>query len=214
MKMATIKITDADEFFANFFRCVAKTFELDSVTHNGVTYYNGKSLWYTPEVGRDVLKCNGYEGCDCAHKRLRLPLNADVKYHLIFAPDDELFEEEEDAEVRRIYNAFKSSDPYRGIVSTDNDAALDTKYAFDKPLTIVNSCGVNDDHRGSDHTKIVLDFHEEINLPSTCSAIELIDTFFRLKSHKFENWYEMYCGCEVDDVGVKYIVSLDFDHGS
>lgn len=86
-------------------------------------------------------------------------------------------------------------------------------------LTLVNPCGVNNDHRGSDHTTIQLDFHSSITLQHPIRFSDILDAAFRVKSHKFENWYELFCKAkatrkvETCNKG-QYTVTLIYDHGS
>jgi hypothetical protein len=80
-------------------------------------------------------------------------------------------------------------------------------------VVLRNLSGFNDDHRGSNHTKIELDFHPEYELPNNTQAA-FIEGLYRIKSHKFDKWYELYSRCTVRLVGSVIVVSLTFDHGS
>lgn len=48
---------------------------------------------------------------------------------------------------------------------------------------------------------------------------DIMTTCFKIKSHKFDNWYELYCGiqdvsCKKQDRYYSFKASVDFDHGS
>ncbi len=102
------------------------------------------------------------------------------------------------------------------ITNIDKSNLKPSEIKFITPCDIVfiNIRGFNKDHRGQDHTLIKLPFLQEINLKNEFTLENLIDCNYHLKSHKFDYWYELYCGthCESD---TNYInVFLNFDHGS
>lgn len=81
-------------------------------------------------------------------------------------------------------------------------------------ITIVNKRGFNDDHRGSDHTLINLPFVTKIDLENRFTLYDLLTSNTNLKSHKFDNWYELYCNATCKNNNGQITVELNFDHGS
>jgi hypothetical protein len=97
----------------------------------------------------------------------------------------------------------------------DNDI-LNTKVETIFRIRIKGEGEINTDHRGSNHCRLCLDFHlERIIEPGVITINELADHLYRLKSHKFENWYELVSGAEfipTDDND--YLLKLNVDFGS
>lgn len=87
-------------------------------------------------------------------------------------------------------------------------------FELDKNILIKNPCGFNHDHRGSDHMLIKLPFVNQIELGKIFTLEDLIVGGFNLRSHKFDNYYELYstasCKVDIDKINVE----LNFDHGS
>jgi hypothetical protein len=54
----------------------------------------------------------------------------------------------------------------------------------------------------------------EVQLDKEFNLYELILTNTNLKSHKFDKWYELYCGAKCKKIGNKIQINLEFDHGS
>ncbi|KRX05345.1 hypothetical protein PPERSA_00646 [Pseudocohnilembus persalinus] len=86
---------------------------------------------------------------------------------------------------------------------------------FDKDVILRNCAGFNTDSRGGNNCGIILDFHQEINLGKLINYQDLILGIFKLKSHKCENWYELFINrYRVTNNKYFYIIDLEFDHGS
>jgi hypothetical protein len=94
-----------------------------------------------------------------------------------------------------------------------------------KPLRFLNTSGFNHDHRGSDHTKIILDFHSQYVPKYKINTIDgepyysitftdFVDACYRVKSHKFENHYEMFLHINCKCPPSSFDLCLVFDHGS
>eukprot|EP01084_Bolivina_argentea_P203953 348254_1 len=90
-------------------------------------------------------------------------------------------------------------------------------------ICFVNPDGINDDHRGADHCKIHLPFHgtQLIKKNQTVSFRNLVDIYFKSKSHKFDFWYELYSDCRVkmchstyDEQNSYMEITFSYDHGS
>lgn len=65
---------------------------------------------------------------------------------------------------------------------------------------------------------MILDFDPDAIVRSyngKISFADFSDACFRIKSHKFDLWYELYCGVDLLlDFDDKLIVDVRFDHGS
>lgn len=100
---------------------------------------------------------------------------------------------------------------------------------FPNDVKIYNNMGINDDHRGSNHYNIQLDYSEEYTFDKGFHSIyDIVQGCFRLLSHKNDGNYEMICNFihedEEDDNNIEsnitqtksgdWIVSLIIDHGS
>ena len=84
-------------------------------------------------------------------------------------------------------------------------------------MKLINTSGFNDDHRGSDHCRIQLPFEPTVLLRAPFTLAELLQATFRLKSHKFDFWYELFISASVQARPGKRTsmhVRMKFDHGS
>jgi hypothetical protein len=90
------------------------------------------------------------------------------------------------------------------------------KFLVSKPLIITNPNGINTDHRGSNHTKLILPFVSNVTLGEKFTFKDLINTMYQIKSHKFDYWYEFYCAVIIsskkNSPDIK--INVSYDHGS
>lgn len=99
------------------------------------------------------------------------------------------------------------------------------------PMIIHNKAGINKDKRGTINKKLEFNnFHDEWSWdPGIYDINKFAQGLFHLKSHKFENWYEMmtgisplkmchhkFCGCKSGQLlqDGEIHAQLDCDHGS
>jgi hypothetical protein len=94
-----------------------------------------------------------------------------------------------------------------------NNGIEQLKICTTKKISLTNISGFNTDHRGSDHTQIILDFVKTYNLKPNSSIKKFASALYHIKSHKFDTLYELYSACHitVDDTSIK--IMLVFDHG-
>ena len=64
-------------------------------------------------------------------------------------------------------------------------------------IYIHNSFGVNEDHRGSDHCEVKLPQETKVRFRNSVSLYDFIIGFIRIKSHKFDTWYELLTGVDL-----------------
>ncbi|BCS83705.1 hypothetical protein QLL95_gp0418 [Cotonvirus japonicus] len=93
-------------------------------------------------------------------------------------------------------------------------------------LTLMNDCGVNEDDRGTQPLDSKLHFWPEyvIYNDKNITFHDLIIASYKIKSHKFENWYEMYCSrlnefyvlknSDGKKINKEILAVVAFDHGS
>ncbi len=84
-------------------------------------------------------------------------------------------------------------------------------------LHMFNECGINKDARGVRYLDWRLYFWPEydIDKESVITLHDLIIAVYKIRSHKFENNYEMYCGIKYLNVDNDILcIGVDYDHGS
>ncbi len=63
------------------------------------------------------------------------------------------------------------------------------KFITEKDIVITNNCGINEDHRGSNHTILKLPFETKVNLGKEFTFYDLLTANSNLKAHKFDYNY-------------------------
>ena len=84
-------------------------------------------------------------------------------------------------------------------------------------MKLINTSGYNHDSRGSDRSLVQLPFETTVLLRAPFTLAELVQATFRLKSHKFDYWYELFISASVQARPGKRTsmhVRMKFDHGS
>lgn len=184
-------------------RFIYDTHALFSFEYDGKEYHNQPNQWYFGEYDGfphdPVTPCKGYDECEFEEDqelvRVKPKKGKKIKYNIDWEGMD--FDEESKPlsyEIGRIFNG--------------------NPILHSRSLILINE-SFNEDHRGSDHTRIILDFPGKVELKEKKTKMtDFIDALFRLRSHKFENWYEMYYSAEVSSNKSAIIVDVIFDHGS
>jgi len=189
--------------------------------------------------------CNGYSDCeyedyseylvakDCLEKK-----ELDRWIELKELNDEDDLSSEDDEEFRElkaeIKDGIKIIEPEDLIkyVFNNNKILTYKNYElvyFPNDVKIYNNMGINDDHRGSNHYNIQLDYSEEYTFDKGFHSIyDIVQGCFRLLSHKNDGNYGMICNFihedEDDNDNIEsniiqtksgnWIVSLIIDHGS
>jgi len=195
-------------------------------------YYNHDNVWYKHKNNKNPKKCNHdwSESSKCELKD-RFTTNKPIKYHIQHMTDFNEFKGYA-SDIISDDDLFYTLD-FIMLMLSDDDGYHDQIYSYEsleliktynlhdiiiksnKFFVFYNKNGFNRDHRGSDHTKLMLDFNNEYCVNKKCSLYELADMYYRIKSHKFENNYELYCRTELtSSSGYIYKFKLQFDHGS
>ncbi len=191
-------------------------------------YYQGKTMWYDdPAKDRrgdnDLPACRGYSYSTCdiaAEERHEVDEDSIIEYHLswetkqITLPDLLTFIgfgtiKPDCQQCLGAANLFEQLER-----AGDTHSNADSVYfQLDLPL-LLRYGHFNEDHRGSDHLRILLDFPHQIELPSFFTLKDLAESVFRLKSHKFDTFYEMFTAMDLLQSDNCYIGDLCYDHGS
>lgn len=209
------------------FKNVDGSYDITYFTYKNRRYVNCSNTWYynrTKQIMED-MKNNGVKCCHSDHecKTYCDEHKLNVYNRKIANPNDIVY----------VFGGYFTNNNDN---NNDNDNDNDNKKNCEiinnikelninfKPSEIVFVCplefviknrhGFNNDHRGSDHTLIKLPFVTEVNLGTRFTLQDLIVSYFNLKSHKFDKWYELYIGASSVIHGSKIIVDLNFDHGS
>ncbi|MBA3757217.1 MAG: hypothetical protein H0X02_13815 [Nitrosomonas sp.] len=83
------------------------------------------------------------------------------------------------------------------------------------PLTMRNPHGINRDNRGVKEAFEFEDFYRSWEVQAgPIKIVELLQACYKLKSHKFDNWYEWVQGASCSIVNGRFIAKLRVDHGS
>jgi hypothetical protein len=193
-------------------------------------YMNCSSLWYDADELRAKFeqegikichkdyKCSGYlsDECNCKSKINKRKVNPnEIKYVFDgkFKFDNEMFSYYEvcnnDELCKIIKKLFQQIEDKNKINTISN-----IKFVLEKEIKITNNHGINKDHRGSDHMIIDLPFVSNIELGCEFTLEELIIACTNLKSHKFDNCYELYCDSKCEIADNQIVINACFDHGS
>lgn len=81
-------------------------------------------------------------------------------------------------------------------------------------ILLTNKDGYNEDHRGSDHCKVKLDFHKTYKVKCPINLEDFFKALYRMKSHKWDSWYELYIDSIITLNHNTLCIDLHFDHGS
>lgn len=173
----------------NIFEIISACTSVESVTYKGKTYYNKEC-----NKDKDMM-----EECDKTVCSIIPSNNDDVVYNCIWEDNS------------RSYDGYMKLLDY--LDGYDIDEIFIEKY---HRLRIENISGYNHDHRGCNHCPLHLAQYDSVTVPSPVGLDDLIQIFYKLKSHKFERSYEMFCGCESSKNTREGLIvaKLNFDHGS
>ena len=185
--------------------------DIDHITYQGKKYYETSNSWggrsdcegrsdYDPDV-----ECDGYNSEECIYNeidRIEVENEDDVKY--VMRMSEYLTDE-------CIYDEINNdNDIFRQIFDYSYKVIL-SGY---ESIIFENIRGINEDHRGSTHCKIDIPYHADYTIDLPCDLETFADAIYKVKSHKWDNWYELYSSCTIDVDDNLLHVYLDFDHGS
>lgn len=180
----------SDQFWSQLFYIINSCYHLAYVEYKGIKYINDEDA-DTDEYD-EKMEVNGSK--------------LTYKYIGEYKSDDEskLFRDGGVHDIVKKIAEMKCNPEEIVLISPEN-------------IIIRNLCGFNHDERGSDKMSIRLPFYTKVNLKKRFTLYDLLITNTKLKSHKFDNNYEMYCRarcqrCQTSNDSIE--VDLVFDHGS
>ena len=160
---------DCDEFLRQIFAWIIENVKMKAMHSTHQVYFN-----------RDY--------CECSSASTGPNRKTSLAY------DYDLFVENEH-NLETYFDAFSEGEPVPPRLISENielSDVLDLEY----DLRIKNPAGPNYDKRGTAYTDVEIgDFHHIWKWKKGFWNVgNLADGYYRLKSHKFENWYEMVSG--------------------
>lgn len=196
-----------EDLLIDLYRYAMETTDIKRVEYKGKKYYQRSNMWgkgpeerpaHDPDV---ICEFYGWDGC-CEAPATIFPEDPnDVTYHLVYNPrwigwnDEQLINQD-------MVMLLQQIDP--------NEITLT---GYDE-LLLTNDSGINDDHRGSDHCQVNLEFYEEYEVKLPATLYDFMNACYRIKSHKWGRWYELYCGGSVVRSDDMIELNTNFDHGS
>ena len=112
------------------------------------------------------------------------------------------------------YVIAKSPIEYNGIENIlENYSHDDVIFVGYKSILFVNASGINKGHNGSTHCKVNLECQTHVIFNHYITLNDLADMFYRIKSHKFNYWFDCYKNSNCCSYGNEYKVLLTFSTG-
>ncbi len=211
-------------------RYIYKLINIRFVEYKSKLYFQMSTNWHdglpenitseeTKLLAHEDSSCGGYWDYECKFACEPMCKKKSLEFKYIYNYDEcganEYFDQEEDLHVSVIAPLKKIHEFIFDSKSTPEIQISRIVFLMKKPLTITNTSGFNFDHRGSDHIPIDLPFEPSIKLEDKFSFKELVDSMYRIKSHKFDYWYELFCGVNKVTSNTQSIkIYVNFDHGS
>lgn len=200
-----------NDLLVDLYRYAMMTTEIVLIEYEGKRYYQRSNMWgegsseglserplYDPDVNCEFYTWDG----ECEAPSTIFPDNPDeVTYHLSYDQDGIDWNDEQ-INHNNLIRLIKHIDP-----------SQITLVGYET-LILENDNGINDDHRGSNHCQVDLEFYDEYKMKLPISLMDFMKGCYRIKSHKWDKWYELYCGGTVDMESKSITLTTSFDHGS
>jgi len=191
------------------FEYISRVTRFHHIEFNGKPYYETDNEWRVyvikkrPSYDEDVI-CNKYRKCT-REPTIYPSIGDKIRYVLKYNYNRGKYNPEFDKPQYDVFVKQISSYKLKNILLT----------CFDN-LTVINVHGINKDHRGSDHCNVFLPMHDKVNMKKYATLYDLAIAYYKLKSHKWDNQYEMFCsaGTRMRIGSADAEVFLTFDHGS
>jgi len=218
-----IELNDMDihsnKFWTQLFQIINSCYQVAYITYKGKNYFNCSNTWYDAKYALKYMKDNNIVPCHednndeeytkhVKQSQIEYKFMGNFNYEeiidlLIYEDENEAFDKVDiHPTIENLSINFRSLTPEKIIfISTTN-------------IILKNDAGINEDYRGADKTHIALPFSNKIKLNKEFTLKDLLVANTQLKSHKFDNNYEMYCGTECEITANNVIVNINMDHGS
>jgi hypothetical protein len=194
---------------------ISRTTNFDHIIYKKRPYYERrnslnehKKILSRPKYDKDI-ECSIHMGYlkECEALPSIIPKNPNnVKYVIEYEPCNDNEEE--------IFEMYEENPEFINMVDTSIKNLHNIQLIGYKNIHIHNNNGINNDHRGSNHCKIALQYYDDYIISTPLTAHKLALAYYRIKSHKFDDWYELYCNCNCMAENDTLNVYLNFDHGS
>jgi len=220
------QIGDLNIFFDLILRYIYHSFRLEYVMNSNKKIFPRPNSWFGPpkkiakkyhlkECKETYDPCGWYENATNPTGPVEFHYKIDTDLNVVEVELEDKWEDKSEDESKNPSDKNEFKQLFEFIDANINAYGIDHLFFISKKdVFILNNRGYNHDHRGSDHTAILLEFKSEVNLKSFFSMHQLIDASYLIKSHKFEHWYELFCGVEVEQKKDRIECQTDFDHGS
>ena len=199
-------------FFTHLIGTILEQCTFRYITYRGEKYSSGTTHWYTNthKNSHKPEECHGHDECD--HRRV---LFDGTQLDLVFT-----ISTPKTINKRNIHDFETCDSKIRKLIL--NFWNTEKEFTTSKTIMLVNASGLNEDHRGSDHfsfgsdtTIHELPFTKTRNLGSSVSLESVVDAVYRIKSHRTDNWYELFCRVDkMIHTKNRIEIELKFDHGS
>jgi len=227
-----LDISSDKNFWLQLFAVVNRDYQIDWIKYKNKNYFNCENTWYDAEEILEKMKeknilpahinheCCEYDECENKFKYNKTNTNiSDIEY--VFSGSIDL-EDLADRVDDKHDNNNKNINPESNykinkiilMISKLKLEPKEIKFISEFNIKIVNKCGFNHDHKGSNHTLLKLPWIDEVNLGKEFTFFDLLSANYNLKSHKFDKWYELYCDVSCEKLNDLVIISLNFNHGS
>ncbi len=188
---------------------------LDHFVHEGKKYLECSNSWSsetdTVREAHDIdTDCSSYMD-ECELEPTVFPVsNASVMYKVNIDLDEDINDIMNDISVVSIKIIMTNVVTFL----QNGGKTSDIKLVGFNSITLKNNCGINEDHRGSTHCNLLVDYEEKYQLIKL-NLNQLLVGLYRIKSHKFDKNYEMFCSCHHEiEAHNKLLLKFEFDHGS
>ena len=98
-----------------------------------------------------------------------------------------------------------------------DNITLETIVYLPNSICLINDHGINYDERGTENSELEFgDFHDKWRIEKGYRTVgDIANGFYKIKSHKYDNWYEMITSIKTyqqtpDCINIKFYI----DHGS
>ena len=179
---------------------------------------NGKKIKFRPHPNmwhgeeNSGKECKGYEECDLPEP---VEVEGPISYHI---KKDKYEEEDLDFLMEEMVKKGWTESRIKRVAQSLLSFA---EWNCRKTIVFLNEMTrPNDDHRGSDHTSIKLDWNRTfavVPINGKITFFQLAEALYRVKSHKFDYTYELlgYSGItKISELNNCITISVNFDYGS
>jgi hypothetical protein len=185
--------------------------ELDHFVNDGKKYKECTNSWdrgntKNREPHDKDRECKGDSYDDCTFRAKIRPIgNVIYKVNIKLSK----LKSEDYAKLNEIFKDIRT------VFKKDKSASInDIKLVGFDTIELKNTRGENDDHRGSTHCNLRVDYEDSYKL-TKLNLTQLIVGLYRIKSHKFDKWYELFSDARISvKNGSNLVISCGFDHGS